>query len=129
MPAHASTTNAKQGVVAKPREQGSAKRQQGSVREGGVPTGRIIIAPHLTEKASMLAERGQYTFLVARNAEKVAIARAIAAQYAVHPTHVNIVRIAGKRVRFGNREGQRADSKKAIVTLRKGEKIPFGVRA
>src|SRR3989338_4309189 len=60
----------------------------------GVPSA-ILVRPHLTEKSSVLAERGQYTFVVASHAEKVSIARAVAARYGVHPTRVAIVRLPG----------------------------------
>lgn len=99
-------------------------------RSGSTSTGtRVLVRPHLTEKSSILAERGQYTFVVMSGAEKVSIARAIAARYGVHPIRVAIVRIPGKRVRYGKTEGWRSPVKKAIVTLKTGEKIPFGAKA
>lgn len=88
-----------------------------------------MLAPHLTEKSSLLAERGQYTFLVARDAEKVAIARAVAERYGVHPVRVAMVHLPGKVVRSGRTSGVRSSIRKAIVTLRSGEKIPFGVKS
>ena len=88
----------------------------------------MLVRPHLTEKSSVLAERRQYTFLVTPDAEKVSIARDVAARYGVHPVRVAIIRLPGKRVRSGKITGQRSGIKKAIVTVRKGEKIPFGVK-
>lgn len=93
-------------------------------------TGRsVIVRPHLTEKTSRLAELGQYTFLVESGADKLSISREISARYKVHPRHVTIVRIPGKVVRYGKSTGRRSAIKKAIVSLRAGEKIPFGVKA
>lgn len=89
---------------------------------------RVLVRPHLTEKSSVLAEAGQYTFLVTPDAEKISIARAVAARYAVHPIAVHIINLPGKRVRYGKTSGQRSGIKKAIVTLKAGEKIPFGVK-
>ncbi|MBI4433237.1 50S ribosomal protein L23 [Candidatus Uhrbacteria bacterium] len=89
----------------------------------------VLLAPHLTEKSSVLAERGQYTFLVSRDAEKVTIARAVAERYGVHPVRVAIVHLPGKVVRSGKTSGVRSSIRKAIVTLRAGEKIPFGVKS
>lgn|GEM_PF-220779 len=89
----------------------------------------VLVRAHLTEKSSVLAERGQYTFVVASGAEKVAIARAVAARYGVHPVRVAIVRLPGKRVRYGKTAGRRSGVKKAIVTLKSGETIPFGVKS
>jgi large subunit ribosomal protein L23 len=88
----------------------------------------LLVRPHLTEKASRLAELGQYTFIVSPDAEKVSVARAVAARYGVHPTRVSMIRIPGKIVRYGKTVGRRSAVKKAIVSVRKGEKIPFGVK-
>ena len=88
----------------------------------------VLVAPYLTEKSSVLAEMHQYTFLVRFDAEKTTVARAIAQRFGVHPTRVRIVRTHGKIVRSGRTVGHRSGIKKAIVTLRDGETIPFGVR-
>lgn len=88
----------------------------------------VLIAPYLTEKSSVLAEIRQYTFLVRPDAEKVTVSRAIAQRYGVHPTRVRIVRTHGKLVQVGRTVGHRSGIKKAIVTLREGETIPFGVK-
>ena len=89
----------------------------------------VIVRPHLTEKASRLAELGQYTFLVMPRADKLTVAREIGARYKVHPTKVTIVRIPGKVVRYGKSVGRRSAIKKAMVSVRAGEKIPFGVKS
>lgn len=88
----------------------------------------VLIRPHLTEKSSVLAERGRYTFLVTPGAEKTSIARAVAERYGVHPTRVGIVNLPGKDIRYGKTVGRRSVVRKAIVTLRSGETIPFGVK-
>lgn len=95
---------------------------------GEAPTS-LLIRPYLTEKSSRLAELGQYTFLVVQDAEKVSIAREVARRYQVHPVGVSIVRIPGKIVRHGKTSGRRSALKKAIITVRAGEKIPFGVKS
>lgn len=91
-------------------------------------TSGILLRPYLTEKSSRLAELGQYTFLVARDAEKVSIARAVEKRYGVHSRKVTIVRLPGKTVRYGKTIGRRSAFKKAIIAVRAGEKIPFGVK-
>lgn len=88
----------------------------------------ILLEPYLTEKSSIRASHGQYTFLVRPDAEKVTIARAIAQRFHVHPTRVRIVRSPGKVVRYGKTVGQRSGIKKAIITLRTGETMPFGMK-
>ncbi|OGL96141.1 50S ribosomal protein L23 [Candidatus Uhrbacteria bacterium RIFOXYB12_FULL_58_10] len=82
-----------------------------------------IVRPLVTEKAAIIAHVGQYSFLVAPNANRVAVRAAIKAMYGVIPTSVNIQRVRGKFVRFGRTVGQRSDWKKAIVTLPKGKTI------
>lgn len=82
-----------------------------------------IVKPLVTEKAAVIAHAGQYSFIVAPNANRVAVRAAIKAMYGVLPTSVNIQRVRGKAVRFGRTLGQRSSWKKAIVTLPKGKTI------
>jgi len=83
----------------------------------------IVLRPLVTEKAAVIAHTGQYSFIVALNANRVAVRAAIRAMYGIMPTSVNIQRVRGKFVRFGRTTGQRSDYKKAIVTLPKGKTI------
>jgi large subunit ribosomal protein L23 len=79
----------------------------------------------LTEKASKLSsELGQYTFEVARDANKHQIAQAVEETFKVTVRRVNTMHIRGKskRGRTG-RPGMTSDYKKAIVTLKAGDKI------
>ncbi len=87
--------------------------------------GEILKAPRITEKASFLAEGGVYTFDVAPNATKAAVASAIRDVYKVSPRKVTLVAVARKRVqtRGTNRMGMTAGGKKAYVFLKKGDKI------
>ncbi|MBI4142285.1 50S ribosomal protein L23 [Candidatus Uhrbacteria bacterium] len=91
-------------------------------------TTAVLVRPYLTEKSARLAELGQYTFVVTARAEKVDIARAIAARYGVHPTQVTTVHLPGKTVRTGATQGRRSGIRKAIISVRPGEKIPFGAK-
>lgn len=83
----------------------------------------VILRPLVTEKAAVVAHSGQYSFVVASDANRVAVRSAIKAMYGVLPTSVNIQRVRGKSVRFGRSRGQRSSWKKAIVTLPKGKTI------
>jgi large subunit ribosomal protein L23 len=83
----------------------------------------VIVRPLVTEKASVIAHGGQYSFVVAPNANRVAVRAAIKAMYGVLPASVNIQRVRGKFVRFGRTTGQRSNWKKAVVTLPKGKTI------
>jgi len=86
----------------------------------------IILRPVITEHASALqglAEGPQYVFQVATSANKFEIRRAIEAIFNVKVAAVNTVIRKGKVRRLRNREGQRADVKRAVVTLAKGQMI------
>lgn len=79
----------------------------------------------VTEKATMLAGANVYTFNIATNANKVQIAKAIETLYKVKPTKVNIAQISEKNVVVKGRKGVKQGGKKAIVYLKKGDKIEF----
>jgi large subunit ribosomal protein L23 len=84
---------------------------------------RIIRAPHITEKATLVSEYNQVTFKVAVDATKPAIAHAIEHLFKVKVTKVNTVRMDGKVKRFRGIMGRRPDWKKAVVTLAEGDSI------
>ena len=88
---------------------------------------RIIKEPHITEKASFLADQNKYVFRVYPKANKVEIKKIIEALYGVKVKKVHLIHSAPKKRRLGRREGWRhglkKGFKKAIVTLVKGEKI------
>jgi large subunit ribosomal protein L23 len=86
----------------------------------------IIQRPLVTEKSlAQNAERNKVSFLVNRKANKQEIKEAVERIFAVKVLAVNTVYIKGKRKRVRMREGKRPDQKKAIVTLREGDKIEF----
>lgn len=85
----------------------------------------VIERPLVTEKSVAAAEQGKYTFKVHPDANKIEIREAIEQIYPnVHVTKVNTVTVRGKTYRLGRvKRGKRPDWKKAIVTLRPGERI------
>lgn len=83
----------------------------------------IVVAPFITEKSSFLAGDSKYVFLVTAKANKPEIKKAILNLYNVEPVSVNIVNMKGKSVRRGKVAGKKQDYRKAIVTLRKEDKI------
>jgi large subunit ribosomal protein L23 len=92
---------------------------------------RTVIRPVVTEKSIRRTAKSQYTFAVSSAADKRAIAEAIEKVFKVKVLRVNTQRIEGKRKhdmrRRGRRPGvKRSDWKKAIVTLREGDKIELG---
>lgn len=85
----------------------------------------IIDTVRLTEKATLLGEKhNQYVFRVAPHANKVQIKRAIEKLFGKQVTNVNTCNYAGKKKRERTAAfGKKADWKKAIVTLKAGDKI------
>ena len=84
---------------------------------------RILVKPLITEKVTDLAVFGQYAFAVSVNANKIDIKKAIQEVYGVMPIAVNVINMRGKKVRAGKVSGRTKRWKKAIITLKKGEKI------
>ncbi len=84
----------------------------------------IVISPIITEKSSnQVASQNTYSFKVSINANKIEIKTAIEKIFAVKVLDVNTIRMMGKPKRLGKYSGKRPDWKKAIVTLRAGDKI------
>ena len=84
----------------------------------------IIISPIITEKSEKLArDNNMYTFKVSINANKIEIKRAIEKIFSVKVLDVNTIRMLGKPKSLGKYNGKRPDWKKAVVTLREGDKI------
>jgi large subunit ribosomal protein L23 len=83
----------------------------------------LVIAPVITEKATMASEHNQVTFRVPLEADKRAVKAAVESLFNVKVTAVNTIRVKGKNKVFRGRPGKRSDYKKAIVTLAEGSKI------
>ena len=93
---------------------------------GAQPTARhydTILAPVITEKATILSEQNKVVFRVAKDATKDEIAAAVEALFKVNVTKVNTLVVKGKTKRFRGRPGRRSDVKKAVVTLAEGQSI------
>ena len=85
----------------------------------------ILSRPLITEKSTQLMEEGKYVFVVAKKANKIEIAKAVAEVFNVKVANVNTVNVSGKMKRMGRFVGKRSDYKKAIVKLAPGETIEF----
>ena len=81
----------------------------------------IVLAPHITEKSTMLSEHNAVVFKVAGTASKPEIKAAIEALFGVTVTGVNTIVSKGKTKRWKGKPYQRSDFKKAIVTLAPGQ--------
>jgi large subunit ribosomal protein L23 len=87
---------------------------------------RIILAPVITEKATLGGEHGQVVFKVANDATKPEIKSAIEKIFDVKVKAVNTLLVKGKTKRFKGRLGMRSDWKKAVVSLEEGHSIDVG---
>ncbi len=94
------------------------------IREDRIKQGwRSVKAPHITEKAGFLEGKNQFVFKVFNNANKNEIKKSIEEIYRVNVTNVNIINVRPKERRKGRIKGQKAGYKKAIVSLKAGQKI------
>ncbi len=82
----------------------------------------IILKPIITEASMDALQMNKYTFKVAKDANKVEIAKAVEELFGVKVAKVNTINVKGKMKRMGRYQGYRPDWKKAVVTLAEGEK-------
>ncbi len=83
----------------------------------------VILAPVITEKATIASEHNKVTFKVRPDATKPQIKEAVEKLFDVKVKRVNTLVREGKQKMFKGRRGQRSDSKRDIVTLEEGHKI------
>ena len=83
----------------------------------------VIVAPHITEKATLLSEHNAVVFKVAGDATKPAIKAAVEALFDVSVVGVNTIVQKGKTKKWKGTPYTRSDMKKAIVTLKDGQSI------
>lgn len=112
--------------VEKKAEAEKAVNQDKSNKAFSQIAARILKAPHVTEKAMSLGRENKYIFKVTPNANKPEIKKAIQELYGVRVKDVNIINIPRKKRRLGRSEGFKSGFKKAVVTLKQGEKIETG---
>ena len=84
---------------------------------------QVVKYPVITDKATRLLENNQYTFVVDRYSDKIAIKSAIEYLFDVKVTKVNTCRLPRKQKRVGKYVGWKSQYKKAIVTLSEGDII------
>ncbi|PKB64049.1 MAG: 50S ribosomal protein L23 [SAR202 cluster bacterium Io17-Chloro-G2] len=84
---------------------------------------RVLIKPTITEKSTLLQESGKYTFRVAMNSNKVEVKQAVEQSFNVTVLDVNMTKLRGKQKRYGPRFSKQPDVKKAVVTLKSGDRI------
>ena len=85
----------------------------------------VLRRPLITEKNTVLQAQGKYAFEIADGANKPMIKQAVEQAFKVKVTGVNVVTMQGKTRRVGRRQVLTRPWKKAIVTLKEGDKIEF----
>jgi len=83
----------------------------------------ILVAPHITEKSTLLSENNAVVFRVTKEATKPEIKAAVEALFDVKVTNVNTLVQKGKVKRWKGKPYRRNDVKKAVVTLAEGQMI------
>lgn len=83
----------------------------------------VVLAPHITEKSTLMGEQNAFVFKVASQATKPQIKAAVEALFNVGVTGVNTMNVKGKTKRWKGQPYTRSDVKKAIVTLKDGDSI------
>ena len=83
----------------------------------------VIVAPHITEKATLVSEHNAVVFKVAKDASKPEIKAAVEALFGVNVKSVNTIVTKGKTKKWKGKPYTRSDVKKAVVTLAEGQSI------
>ena len=84
---------------------------------------QVLLKPTITEKSTTLQEEGKYTFEIMPTANKVQVKEAVETNFNVTVLDVNITKLRGKRKRYGARFKTMPNVKKAVVTLKPGDRI------
>jgi len=84
---------------------------------------RILKAPHITEKSTNLVKNNKYVFKVYKRSNKPEIRKAVEKLYNVDVLNVKIIKVGPKKRIFKGIKGERKGYKKAVVEIKKGQKI------
>jgi large subunit ribosomal protein L23 len=85
----------------------------------------ILRRPLVTEKSTRLAEQSKYVFEVSKTACKAEVKKAVEKAFKVAVISVNIIKVPGETKKMGKRQVTASAWKKAVVTLKEGDKIQF----
>ncbi len=96
-----------------------------AVGAGSLNMAGVILRPRITEKSGMLSQMGVYTFEVTKGANKNSVGSAVKSLYKVTPIKIAILNNPARNVFIRGRRGVVPGVRKALVTLKKGDKIDF----
>ena len=85
----------------------------------------VLIKPVVSEKTTGLMEENKYTFEVNKDANKIEIKYAVESIFKVDVTDVKTMNVIGKMKRQGRTQGLTPSWKKAIVTVKQGQRLPI----
>lgn len=83
----------------------------------------IVKEPHISEKATNLAQENKYVFKISKNTNKPEVKKSIEGIYGVDVLSVKVIKIPPKKRRIGRTEGFKKGYNKAVVTIKEGQKI------
>ena len=115
-------------------EKESVKKTKSAPKKAKVSTKKVVennkvfdvlLSPRITEKTHDLIGEDKYVFRVSADSDKKKVRESVESIYGVTVERVNIINIKSKKRRFGRTMGKKAGLKKAIVTVKKGDKIEF----
>ncbi len=92
-------------------------------KKGSVRAYRVLVSPHITEKATELEKENKYVFKIFSRANKTETAKAVEDLYGVEVVNVRIINAPRKKKRLAGQAGWKKGYKKAIVRIKKGQKI------
>jgi len=112
----------------KPQESQAGKPQEAKAPKvkSGVKVSqsyRVLKIPHVTEKATDMTANDQYAFRALPGANKTELKKAVESTYGVNVVSVKIINVHRKKKRLGKIQGMKPGYKKAIVRIKKGQKI------
>ena len=99
------------------------KKEEKEIKKPSIKSYDLIIKPLITEKATSLSENSQVVLNVTLNSNKYNIKLAGEALFGVTVKKINLIVSKGKTKKFKGKKGKRKDTKKAIISLEKGQKI------
>ena len=105
------------------RVPGVAEKNEKTPKEKGGLSSKSVIKPHVTEKSSLFNKKGVYVFKVKLSFNKIMVKEAIKNSYGVNPLKIRIINMPSKSIFLKRRRVAKPGFKKAVVYLKKGEKI------
>ncbi len=119
------TEKVSKALVAEKLEEGAEIKTppRQSKKSVGTFSYNTVKEPHISEKATYLADKNKYTFKVYHNVNKLEIKKSVEGIYGVDVLDVNMIKIPPKKRRIGRTEGFKKAFTKAVVTIKEGQKI------